>query len=160
MSDHEMQDTFLEILYTMVFQSTPHYLCRVTGEGPAAMVLREGMREATLNLLSEDSNLKRFVEGLVSDEERLGVCYRLMAEMGTPFEYEVVEETPGDLTIRVYECPHIEHTRENPVACNACGGIHLAIIEVLFGLRVPVLEATKCMAIGDEYCEYTMPKRT
>lgn len=158
MSGNEMSDTLLEILYTELFHSVPRYISLVAGEGPAMLILRESAREATLKLLSENSKLKSLMENLESDEERLGLCYRLMEDMGIPYEYRIVDEDPQKLTVQVYKCPHIHLIKENPIACNTCMGMRLAIIEVLFGIRQTAAEPSKRMSYGDEYCEYTVPR--
>ncbi len=78
---------------------------------------------------------------------------------GFPFEHEVVKETDEVLVIKITTCPHIVYTKNNPAACNTCTGIKLGVVEVLFGIKVPAIKKTSCMADGDDFCTIGIPKK-
>lgn len=148
-----------ELFNEEIFGALPQYLSDLVGEGAASMILRESMRDATINFLKNNTNLKERASKTETFEEMVNQCYALYEDLGFPFEYEITGDTDEALTVKITVCPHIEHAKNNPVACNACAGIKLGILESLFGIRVPALKCTSCMAAGDDYCISELPKK-
>lgn len=148
-----------ELFNEEIFGALPQYLSDLVGEGAASMILRESMRDATIKLLENNTILKERVNDAKTFSDKFNQCYDIYKDLGFPFEYELVKETDDVLAIKITACPHIEHTKENPVACNACTGIKLGILESLFGVRVPALKRISCMALGDDYCMSEIPKK-
>lgn len=151
--------SLVELFNEEIFGALPQYLTDLVGEGATSMILRESMRDATIKLLKDNTALKERVNDAKTFSEKFNQCYTIYKDLGFPFEYEVVKETDDVLTIKVTACPHIEYTKRNPVACNACAGIKLGILESLFGIHVPALKRISCMALGDDYCMSEIPKK-
>ena len=151
--------SLVELFNEEMFGALPKYLTDLVGEGAASMILRESMRDATIKLLKNNTALKERVDDGKTFSEKFNQCYDIYKDLGFPFEYELVKETDDVLTIKITACPHIEYTKKNPVACSACAGIKLGILESLFGIHVPALKRGSCMALGDDYCMAEIPKK-
>jgi len=123
------------------------------------MILRERLREATISLLKNQTNLKKRLDEAETFDDKFNQCYSIYKDLGFPFEYEVIKESDGMLVIKITTCPHIVYTKKNPAACNTCEGIKLGVVETLFGVKVPAIEKTSCMAWGDDFCIIEIPKK-
>ena len=151
--------SLVELFNEVFFGALPNYLTSLAGEGTATMVLRESLREATVSLLQNQTNLKKRVDAADTYGDKFIQCYSIYQDMGFSFEHEIVEETDEVVVIKITTCPHIAYTKNNPVACDICTGIKLGIIEVLFGIRLPTLKKTSCIALGDDFCMIEIPKK-
>ena len=151
--------SLVELFNEELFVALPNYLVNLAGEGTASMILRESLRDATISLLKDQTNLKKRVDAAETFEEKFNQCYTIYQDMGFPFEHEIVEESDELLVIKITTCPHFDDTKNNPVACNTCAGIKLGIVEVLFGIKVPALNKTSCIALGDDSCTIEIPKK-
>ena len=152
--------SLVELFNEEFFGALPNYLVDLIGEGTASMILRESLRDATVNLLKDQTSLKERVDAAETFEDKFNQCYSIYQDLGFPFEHEVVEESDEMLVIKITTCPHIAYTKNNPAACNTCAGIKLGIVESLFGIKVPALKKTSCIASGDEFCIIEIPKKT
>ncbi len=148
-----------ELFNEEIFGALPRYLTNLVGEGAASMILRESMRDATINVLKNNTALKERIDKAETFTEKFTQCYAIYEDLGFPFKYEITGDTDEVLTIKITVCPHIEYVKKNPVACNACSGIKLGILESLFGIRVPAMRRTSCMALGDDSCISEIPKK-
>lgn len=151
--------SLVELFNEEFFGALPNYLVNLTGEGAASMILRESLRDATISLLKNQSNLKKRVDTAETFEDKFNQCYSIYQDLGFPFEYEVIEESDEVLVIKITTCPHIDYTKKNPAACNTCEGIKLGVIETLFGVKVPAIKKTSCLARGDDFCMIEIPKK-
>ena len=151
--------SLVEFFNEEVFGALPNYLVELAGEGATSMILRESLRDATINLLKNTTNLKKRVDAAETFGDKFTQCYSIYQDLGFPFEHEVIKESDEMLVIEITTCPHIAYTKINPVSCNTCAGIKLGIIEVLFGIKIPALKKTSCMALGDNSCIIEIPKK-
>ena len=151
--------SLVELFNEEFFGALPNYLEGLAGEGTATMILRESLRDATISVLKNQTYLKKRVDDAETFEDKFNQCYSIYQDLGFPFEHEVIKESDDMLVIKITTCPHIAYTKNNPTACNTCAGIKLGIVEVLFGIKVPALKKTSCLAWGDDFCIIEIPKK-
>ncbi|MFQ6119855.1 MAG: methanogen output domain 1-containing protein, partial [Methanosarcinales archaeon] len=116
------------------------------------------MRDATKAILQKDKELKKHVDSTENYAEKFYLCYSLYEKIGFSCQCDIVEETEERLIVKVTECPHHKYTKNNPVACSACMGLKLGILESLFGIHLPTIKRYASMAMGDQYCMFEIPK--
>ena len=81
--------SLVELFNEEFFRALPNYLVDLTGEGPASMILRESLRDATVSLLKKQTNLKKRVDEAETFKDKFIQCYTIYQDLGFPFEYEV-----------------------------------------------------------------------
>ena len=78
------------------------------------------------------------------------VSNRLLAPVDSRMEQELIN---GGYTARIYNCPECRGVKSNKPCCYFLSGFTEGIIRRLFNLNVTVVE-TRCIATGDEFCEF------
>lgn len=147
----------VELFSEEIFSTLPNYLTHLMAEGPARMVIRESLRQAIIAVLEKNKEIGDWISNEVTLEEKFNMCYELYKELGLPFKYEIEKATEKSLLIKVTECPHIKYAKENPVACSACEGLKLGILEKEFGIYLSRIKSDSNMAMGDEFCRFEFP---
>ncbi len=160
---------FAEMLERLSFKYLPTVLPKYVGEQAASALIFQVVREAARNSFG-DALMKQF--DIKSLKDALLACYLPYKEVGKPFEYEIVSEKP--VTVRVHKCPHLEFTKERPLACIACGALKVGVIERITGKKVRleagkakygareaeiIIRRTKHIPSGDQYCEFVVEER-
>lgn len=143
-----------ELFNEEMFGTLPDYLTKLMAQGPATMVLRESMRQATSTILNQNTEFKKWISEAKTLEEKLNICYILYGKFGYVFNHEVEFEDSGRIVLKITNCPHFEFTKKNQSACSVCEGIHLGILDEEFEIHLPRIHYDKCMAKGDNYCRY------
>jgi len=78
------------------------------------------------------------------------VSNRLLAPADSRMEQELIN---GGYIARIYNCPECRGIKSNKPCCYFLSGFTEGIIQRLFNLNATVVE-TKCIAVGDEFCEF------
>lgn len=139
-----------------MFSGVPIELEKYVGDD-AGLVLREISRKSFLKAMKEETELKKAVKQFKRFEDVFTFCYKMLELLGFEFKYEVLKETKTEYQQKVTACPHIKFTKKNPIACNACLGMKLAILQTLFGEKFKI-NTPKRMALGDQYCLFKVKK--
>ncbi|HEX9090422.1 MAG TPA: methanogen output domain 1-containing protein, partial [Anaerolineales bacterium] len=83
---------------------------------------------------------------------------RIMSQISD--QWTTVEECEGQIMFRVQQCPHCwERTGMNQGICSFGTGLLEEGLKWISGGFVFNVMETKCMAAGDELCEYTIEKQ-
>ena len=143
-----------ELFNEEMFGTLPDYMTKIMAQGPATMVLRESMRQATSTILNQDTEFKKWVTEANTMQEKINVCYELYGRFGYSFNHQVESEDSDKIVIKMTECPHIEFTKKNPAACSVCEGILLGILDKEFEVHLPRIHYEKCIAKGNDFCRY------
>ena len=157
MESKKSNRALVELFSEEIFSTLPNYLSKLVAEGPAKMVIRESIRQAIIAVLEKNKELGDWISNEVTLEEKFNMCYELYKELGLPFKYEIEKATDKSLIIKVTECPHIKYAKANPVACSACEGLKLGILEKEFGIYLSRIKSDSNMAMGDEFCRFEFP---
>ncbi len=157
MESEKSKRALVELFNQEIFSALPNYLSNLMAEGPARMVIRESMRHAIVGVLEQNKEIRDWINNEVTLEEKFNMCYELYKELGLPFKYEIEKSDDKSLIIKVTECPHIKYTKENPVACSACDGLKLGILDEVFGIHLSRIKSDSNMANGDEFCRFEFP---
>jgi len=78
------------------------------------------------------------------------ISNRLLASADSTMEQELIN---GGYIARIYNCPECRGIKSNKPCCFFLSGFIEEIIRRLFNLNVNVIE-TRCIATGDEFCEF------
>ena len=164
----ELLKGFSNFTERVLFEILPRELSKYVGEGAAAALIFNIVKEGMKTTLAEE--LKKMIK-IKNLKDALLACYTPYEKVGMPFKYEVVKENGDvDVIVRVYECPHYKYTKDFPRACIACAATKAGIIEDLLGEKVRVnfkgerMYGSKDATIevlvrshkpsGDPYCEF------
>jgi len=164
----ELLSGFSNLTEKLLFEILPKVLSKYVGEGAAAALIFNIVREGVRTTLAEE--LKKMME-IKNLKDALLACYIPYEKVGMPFKYEVVKENGDvDVIVRVHECPHFKYTKDFPRACIACAATKAGIIEDLLNEKVRVnfkderVYGPKDASIevkvrahkpsGDPYCEF------
>ena len=150
-------DNIADILHIVLFGGFPKKMTEIVGENAAAMLLRECSKESFLTALSKSNCKLKPAEDIREHidqnnfTELFDYCYRVLNQVGFPYEGEVIVDKDSVNSLKVTKCPHHDFVMEQPIACNVCKGIKLGILEAAYGEPIKI-ETLKNMAQGDEYC--------
>ncbi len=135
-----------------LFEGVPDELEKQMGDA-AGPIVREISRKSFLKVIEEEPKLKGAIKQCSSMEEASGFCYKMLELMGFDFEYEVLKETETEYLQKITVCPYMEFVKKNPIACNVCGGMKLAILQTFAGKDVGI-ETLETMARGSTCCSF------
>jgi len=141
--------SLVNIYHDVFFHGLPAEARVLVGEKAAKVLIIRPMAAAMRKALEKEHIPKEVLEAETL-APKFNFCYNLMADLGFPFEYEVLEDTEDTYVQKVTRCPHIEYTREEPLACFACYGTKKGILDALMNHVEIGIE--KRMALGDPYC--------
>jgi len=139
----------VDIYHDIIFHGLPVEAKTLVGEEAAKVLIIRPMAAAARKALEKEHIPKEVLEAETM-APRFNFCYNLMASLGFPFEYEVLEDTEEVYVQKVTSCPHIEYTREESLACFACYGMKKGILGAL--MNHVEIDIEKRMALGDPYC--------
>ncbi|MCS4541925.1 MAG: methanogen output domain 1-containing protein [Euryarchaeota archaeon] len=150
-----------ELMHEVLFGTLPNKLKAYEGmeEEEISRMLREISAEAIVNAINLGGVVSSHVALLESFEDKVTLCYKIYESMGFKFCHNIFKETKDSITIQVTECPHIEYTKKNPLACFSCMGLKLGILKVVFGIDIKKLNVPKRLALGDDCCLIEIPKK-
>jgi len=135
-----------------LFEGIPNELEKQVGDA-AGPIVREISRTSFLSVIDEEPKLKEAIKQFKSVHEASDFCYKMLELMGFDFEYEVVKETDTEYEQKITVCPYIEFTKKNPVACNVCCGMKLAILQTHADKDIEI-ETVETMALGGTCCSF------
>jgi len=124
---------------------------RIFGDAHVVFSRRAGM------IAAKKMRLPRGVESIIkissiADWRKIvaDVSNRLLAPADSRMEQELIN---GGYIARIYNCPECRGIKSNKPCCYFLSGFTEGIIRRLFNLSVTVIE-TKCIATGDDFCEF------
>lgn len=135
-----------------LFEGFPDELEKQVGDA-AGPILKEISRKSFLEVIEEEPKLKEAIKQCKSVHEASEFCYKMLELMGFDFEYEVLKETETEYQQKITVCPYMEFTKKNPLACNVCCGMKIAILQTFTGRDVK-METVETMARGSECCSF------
>ncbi len=135
-----------------LFEGFPDELEKQVGDA-AGPLLKEISRKSFLEVIEEEPKLKEAIKQFKSVHEASEFCYKMLELMGFDFEYEVLKETETEYQQKITVCPYMEFTKKNPLACNVCCGMKIAILQTFTGKDVE-METVETMARGSACCSF------
>jgi predicted ArsR family transcriptional regulator len=146
-----------DLLNEILFNVMPRHMEELH-EKNAEEILTDMARKATYDVFSKREMFLKQMREFKDFEDKILYCYRLSAAVGSWVDYRIVEETTDHIKIKVLKCPHIDYTKENPLACFSCQGIKLGTLKALFGIDVKKIKTLERIATGSDYCLFELPK--
>lgn len=129
---------------------------RVAGNGARALLWNLGHMAGYLRIKDYVKLLKEAFRMDLSNYEIARICCGIVQSYGWGvFEVIKWDEDKGEFTVRVwdsFESSHVKSKRKNP-QCSFIGGMLCGVAKGLFGRDFQSSEV-KCIAMGDEYCEF------
>lgn len=135
-----------------LFEGMPNELKKCVGDS-AGPIIKEISRNSFTEVINEEPKLKEAIKQFKSFEEASNFCYKMLELMGFDFEYEVLKETKEEYEQKITVCPYLEFTKKNPMACNVCCGMKLAILQTFAGKDVEMV-TQETMAFGSTCCSF------
>jgi len=145
-----------KLLENILFDILPKIFSELDSEN-AANLLADASKDMIVKTFQKNDDAMLWLEGMDHFTDQLLFCYTLSGIKASKVDFEITNENDKSMTIKISTCPHFEYVKNNPLACNACRGIKLGILELVNGVG-HTISPIKSMARGDPYCLATISK--
>ncbi len=145
-----------KLLENLLFETLPKIFFEIDPEN-AANLLASASKDMIVKTFQKNHDAMMWLKDLDSFADQLLFCYALSGIKASKLDFEITNEDEKSVTTKINVCPHFKYVKENPLACNACRGIKLGVLELVYG-EEKTIRSIKSMARGDPYCLATVSK--
>lgn len=145
-----------KLLENLLFEILPKMFSEIDSKNTANL-LASASKDMIVKTFQKNNAAMRWLEDQESFTDQLIFCYALSGMKASKVDFETTNEDDKSVTIKINTCPHFEYVENNPIACNACRGIKLGVLELVHGSEKSI-RPIKSMARGDPYCIFTVSK--
>ena len=145
-----------KLLENLLFEILPKMFLKIDPEH-AANLLADASKEMIVKTFQKNHDAMMWLKEQESFIDQLLFCYELSGMKASKLDFEITNEDDKSVTIKINTCPHLEYVKNNPLACNACRGIKLGVLELVYG-EEKTIRPIKSLARGDPYCLATISK--
>lgn len=139
-----------KLLENLLFDILPKIFFEIDPKN-AANLLADASKDMIVKTFQTNHDAMMWLKNQESFTDQLLFCYALSGIKVSKLDFEIANEDEKFVTIKINTCPHFEFVKDNPLACNACRGIKLGVLELVSG-EGKTIRPIKSMARGDPYC--------
>ncbi|MCK5661822.1 MAG: hypothetical protein KAH86_10695, partial [Methanosarcinales archaeon] len=121
-----------KLLENVLFEILPEKFTENDPEN-AANLLADTSKEMIVKTFQKNHDAMMWLKEQENFIDQLLFCYALSGIKASKVDFEIMNEDDKSVTIKINICPHFEYVKNNPLACNACRGIKLGILELVYG---------------------------